>query len=555
MKRIVLWVIFGISVVLLFNRWQQFYGKPLGNSHLGQIHDTGAGSNSVKTNFDSNNDLPNQSISDSAQLERDVMTTRIVSPESGETIHVVTDLFEVDISLLGGNVTGLSLLKTGASKPSLEHKVRLFDQTSSHTYLAKSGLAGEDRNDNLRRFYVSPGSFTLEPGKNSLKIKLVSSVVNGLRVIKSYEFRRGTFLIEVEQEIENLTDQMIYPTVYTELIRDASPAEAPRFSRTFTGPVLYADTERVHKINFRDIDKNKVHLNREASNGWIAFVQHYFSTAWILNKGVARNIYFGKVSDNIYRIGYQVPINPILPRKSVIFVAKLFAGPSEERMLANIAPGLELVKDYGWMAIIAKPLFRLLEKLYSYIGNWGWAIVVLTMLIKILFFPLSATSYRSIAKMKEVGPRIQELRQRYKDEPQKLSAAMMEIYKKEKISPLGGCLPMLVQIPVFVALYWVLLSSVEMRGAKWIFWIIDLSKQDPLFILPILMTISMIIQTKLNPTSGGEPMQAKMMLVLPLFFSTMFFFLPSGLVLYYVVNNILSIAQQWYTTRCIDLKS
>ncbi|WP_049126878.1 membrane protein insertase YidC, partial [Burkholderia cenocepacia] len=228
--------------------------------------------------------------------------------------------------------------------------------------------------------------------------------------------------------------------------------------------------------------------------------------------------------------------------------ARLFAGPEEERMLEGIAPGLELVKDYGWVTIIAKPLFWLLEKIHGYVGNWGWAIVLLTVLIKAVFFPLSAASYKSMARMKEITPRMQALRERFKSDPQKMNAALMELYKTEKVNPFGGCLPVVIQIPVFISLYWVLLASVEMRGAPWILWIHDLSQRDPFFILPVLMAVSMFVQTSLNPTPP-DPVQAKMMKFMPIAFSVMFFFFPAGLVLYYVVNNVLSIAQQYYITR------
>jgi YidC/Oxa1 family membrane protein insertase len=301
-------------------------------------------------------------------------------------------------------------------------------------------------------------------------------------------------------------------------------------------------------MTFSDVDKNKQDYATSADNGWIAMVQHYFATAWIPQQGVKRDIYVEKIDPALYRVGVKEPVPTIAPGQSADVSARLFAGPEEERMLEGIAPGLELVKDYGWVTIIAKPLFWLLEKIHSYVGNWGWSIVLLTLLIKAVFFPLSAASYKSMARMKAITPRMQALRERFKGDPQKMNSALMELYKTEKVNPFGGCLPVVIQIPVFISLYWVLLSSVEMRGAPWVLWIHDLSQQDPFFILPVLMAVSMFLQTRLNPTPP-DPVQAKMMMFMPIAFSVMFFFFPAGLVLYYVVNNVLSIAQQYYITR------
>jgi YidC/Oxa1 family membrane protein insertase len=282
-------------------------------------------------------------------------------------------------------------------------------------------------------------------------------------------------------------------------------------------------------------------------------VQHYFATAWVPATETHRDLYVGKLDNNQYRIGVQSRIENLSPGQEQSQTLKLFVGPQEERLLEQTAVGLELVKDYGWLTILAKPIFWLLEKIHTFVNNWGWAIVILTILIKLAFIPLSAASYKSMARMKEVQPRLLDLKEQYKGDPQKLNQAMMEMYRKEKINPLGGCFPVLIQIPVFIALYWVLLASVEMRAAPWVLWIHDLSKPDPYFILPIIMAVSMFIQTKLNPTPP-DPLQAKLMMFMPIAFSVMFFFFPAGLVLYWVVNNILSIAQQWQINKMIGTK-
>ncbi|MGC1294094.1 MAG: membrane protein insertase YidC, partial [Alloacidobacterium sp.] len=387
----------------------------------------------------------------------------------------------------------------------------------------------------------------------SFKLSFDSPVKGGVKVVKTYTFTRGSYVINVDTKIENVGAAPVTPKLYMELVRDNTPVETPRFSHTFIGPAVYTEQHHFQKIDFSDIDKNKATFEPSADNGWIAMVQHYFASAWIPQQGVKRDIYVQKIDPQLYRVGVQQPVQTIAPGQSVDVQARLFAGPEEERMLEGIAPGLELVKDYGMVTIIAKPLFWLLEKIHSYVGNWGWSIVLLTLLIKAVFFPLSAASYKSMARMKAITPRMQQLRERFKSDPQKMNAALMELYKTEKVNPFGGCLPVVVQIPVFISLYWVLLSSVEMRGAPWIGWIHDLSQQDPYFILPVLMAVSMFLQTKLNPTPP-DPVQAKMMMFMPIAFSVMFFFFPAGLVLYYVVNNVLSIAQQYYITRMMGGK-
>jgi len=386
-----------------------------------------------------------------------------------------------------------------------------------------------------------------------LSISFESPVKGGVKVIKTYTFTRGSYVIGVDTKVQNVGTAPVTPRLYMELVRDDSPVETPRFSHTFIGPAVYTEQHHFQKMTFSDIDKGKEDFAPSADNGWVAMVQHYFASAWIPQQGVKRDIYVQKIDPALYRVGVQQPLQTIAPGQTVDVQSRLFAGPEEERMLEGIAPGLELVKDYGMVTIIAKPLFWLLEKIHSYVGNWGWSIILLTLLIKAVFFPLSAASYKSMARMKTITPRMTQLRERYKGDPQKMNAELMALYKTEKVNPFGGCLPVVVQIPVFISLYWVLLSSVEMRGAPWVLWIHDLSQADPFYILPVMMAVSMFLQTRLNPTPP-DPVQAKMMMFMPLAFSVMFFFFPSGLVLYYVVNNVLSIAQQYYITRMMGQK-
>lgn len=466
---------------------------------------------------------------------------------SAQLVHFSTDVYDGEIDTRGGTLEKLVLTKSADPKGA-PLNVTLFDRTATHTYLARTGLIGGDFPNHNDIFTPVPGPLALSPDQKTLTVSLESPVKGGLKVVKTYTFTRDSYVIGVDTKIENVGTVPVKPSLYMEIVRDSQAVDTPRFSHTFLGPALYTNEHHFQKITFSDIDKNKVDAASSANNGWIGMVQHYFATAWIPQQGAPRNIYVEKIDPTLYRIGVQQPLSTIAPGQSTDVSARLFAGPEEERQLESIAPGLELVKDYGYVTIIAKPLFWLLEKIHGVVGNWGWAIVLLTVLIKAVFFPLSAASYKSMARMKTITPRMQALRERFKGDPQKMNAALMELYKTEKVNPFGGCLPIVIQIPVFISLYWVLLSSVEMRGAPWILWIHDLSAQDPYFILPVLMAVSMFLQTRLNPTPP-DPVQAKMMMFMPIAFSFMFFFFPAGLVLYYVVNNVLSITQQYYITR------
>jgi YidC/Oxa1 family membrane protein insertase len=336
-------------------------------------------------------------------------------------------------------------------------------------------------------------------------------------------------------------------------VRDGSTtaSETPFYS-TFTGPAVYTNEKKYQKIEFPNIDKNNTDFIKTAKDGYVAMVQHYFASAWLLGEGIEREHFARKIDNNLYAAGMITPVGTVEPGATKAIESRLFVGPQEEKVLEQVAPGLELVKDYGWLTMLAKPLYWLMEKIHSLVGNWGWAIVLLVVLIKAAFYWLNATAYRSMAKMKAVTPRITEMRERLKDNPQQMQQEMMKIYREEKVNPMGGCFPIMIQIPVFIALYWVLLSSVEMRNAPWIGWIADLSSPDPFYILPFIMAVTTMIQTSLNPLPP-DPLQAKMMWLMPLVFSVMFFFFPSGLVLYWVTNNLLTIAQQAYINHSMGV--
>ncbi|GLU35135.1 membrane protein insertase YidC [Trinickia caryophylli] len=542
-KRTVLWAIFFVSAIMLFDNWQREHGRPSMFFPNPEATRPAAGT------------APGSSASASQAGASAAPSAAASAPgaaggqpqAAAQLIDFSTDVYKGQIDTRGGTLEKLTLTRNSDPKQA-DLNVTLFDRTANHTYLARTGLVGGDFPNHNDVFTVVQGPRSLSGDAKSFQISLESPVKGGVKVVKTYTFTRDSYVIGVDTKIQNVGTAPVTPSVYMELVRDSEPVETPRFSHTFIGPAVYTNEHHFQKISFSDIDKKKEEYAPSADNGWIAMVQHYFATAWIPQQGVKRDIYVEKIDPTLYRVGMREPLASIAPGQTVDVSARLFAGPEEERVLEGIAPGLDLVKDYGWVTIIAKPLFWLLEKINGVVGNWGWAIVLLTLLIKAVFFPLSAASYKSMARMKEITPRMQALRERFKGDPQKMNAALMELYKTEKVNPFGGCLPIVIQIPVFISLYWVLLSSVEMRGAPWVLWIHDLSQQDPYYILPVLMAVSMFVQTKLNPTPP-DPVQAKMMMFMPIAFSVMFFFFPSGLVLYYVVNNVLSIAQQYYITR------
>jgi YidC/Oxa1 family membrane protein insertase len=380
---------------------------------------------------------------------------------------------------------------------------------------------------------------------------------SGAEVVKRYVFHRARYVIDVDYDVTNKGDKPIAPFAYYQFLRDSNApsqqaAQTSSFGgvTTFTGPALYTEESKFEKIAFKDIDKGKPLQPAKAKDGWIAIVQHYVVSAWLPNHGTERESYTRKVGATLYTAGVVVPVGTIAPGASATVEVPVYIGPQEKDRLAATAPGLNLVVDYGWLQIPAVMLFWLLKEIHGFVGNWGWAIILMTILIKLVFYPLNAKAGRSMAQMKVLQPKMEKLKQLYGDDRQKLNQAMMELYRTEKINPLGGCLPIVVQIPVFIALYWVLLASIELRHAPWVGWIHDLSAPDPWFILPGLYAISMLVQTRINP-QPADPVQAKVMLIMPIAFSIFFLFFPSGLVLYWVVQNMLSIVQQWYINRTL----
>ena len=480
----------------------------------------------------------------------------------GEIVEIRTDLFTAQVSTHGGDLIGLELANYKATEDK-SRNFRLFDL--QHRYAAQSGLIGEGLPNHKTVFSPLAGKRELSGGEDTLQLRLEAPAANGVKVTKVYTFKRGSYLIDVAYEIDNASQKEIAAHAYYQLQRDTqAPAGESRMVSTFTGPAQFTEQGKYKKIDFKDIEKGSAKFETKADNGWMAMVQHYFVSTWVPQEKLQREFYVRNLeggANPAVAAGLIVPVPTVAPGSKLNYAASLYAGPQIQSILDQLskpvadggigAQGLPLVVDYGWLTIVAAPIFWLLEIIHKMIGNWGWSIVLLTILIKALFFPLSAASYKSMAKMRAVTPRLQALKERCGDDKQKLNMEMMNLYKTEKINPLGGCLPIAIQIPVFIALYWALLGAVEMRDAPWVLWIHDLSSQDPYYVLPVIMMVTMLIQTRLNPTPP-DPIQAKITMIMPFAFGIMFFFFPAGLVLYWVVNNVLSIAQQWQITRMIE---
>jgi YidC/Oxa1 family membrane protein insertase len=471
----------------------------------------------------------------------------------GEIVRVSTDLIAAEVDTLGGTLKRIELLRHRDSKDQAKNLALLG---SEHSYEAQSGLAGEGAANHRTLWRAAAGERALEPGKDQVELRLTATGKDGLEVHKTYVFKRNSYVIDVVLEIRNPGAAPVSTYAYFQLTHDGKPETntntvAETFgAQSFIGFAVYTDERKFEKVHPSDLDKGKTDHVKQANNGWLAFVQHYFVSAWLPAQGVPRDYVTERRQDGSYAGRAMVPVQ-IAPGATARVAVPLYVGPQEQRRLEAAAPGLDLVVDYGWLAIIAWPLFWLLEKFYALSGNWGVAIILLTVLIKIVFFPLSAASYKSMARMKLITPRLTKLREMYAHDRQKMNQAMMELYKTEKINPLGGCFPILVQIPVFIALYWVLLAAIELRHSPFMLWITDLSALDPYYVLPVLMTVTMVLQTKMNPMPP-DPVQAQVMKFMPYVFSIFFFFFPAGLVLYWLVNNVLSIAQQWQIQRMFD---
>ena len=531
-QRLILFFVFSFSLLLLWEAWQKESRPP--PAPAAAAAPTGV-------------PAPAASKAGSAAKPETVPGAGAEAP--GELLTVRTDTMLARVSTTGGDIVYLELLQHKSTLDSTKNFV-LFDK--DHRYAAESGLTG-GLPYHRSVFAASAKEFELAPGADKVDVRLEARTPSGVRVVKTLTFRRSSYFIDVGEDIVNGSSAPVSTTAYFQLTRDdKAPAGDPNMVKTFTGAAFYTNQDKFQKVAFSDIDKGKF-TAKSADNGWAAIVQHYFVAALLPGDKVQREFYAQKLGDDFYSVGVKIPVGPIEAGGTASVTVPMYAGPEYQDQLKAIAPGLDRVVDYGMLTIIAEPLFWVLKVFHGWLANWGLAIILLTICIKLLFFPLSAASYRSMAKMKVVTPRLAKLREQYADDRMKMNQAMMELYKTEKINPLGGCLPIVVQIPVFISLYWVLLASVELRHAPFYGWITDLSAEDPYYVLPALMMASMLLQTRMNPTPP-DPVQAKVMLIMPFVFGVMFFFFPSGLVLYWLVNNILSIAQQWQITRMIEAK-
>ena len=554
MRRTLLWVVFTMSLVLLWDAWNKHTGRPTFFGAPRPAASAAAPPAAPPALGVPAVGVPTPSAALPVAGGAPAPAVPAAAPALPTTARVVvtTDVVKATFDSQGGSLVQLELLNY-RDPVDRTRNVLLLDQSPKRLYVAQTGLVsatpGSVLPNHLTQMTLVPGDRTLAAGAGELTVRFESPASSDHKLAKTYTFKRGEYTVAVKHEFSNNGAAPVSPQLYLQLARDGNPPEGESsFYFTFTGPAMYTELSKFKKIDFKDIAKGSDSHDKTADNGWVAMVQHYFASAWLVPEAGPREFRTAKVADNHYSIAMVLPLGEVAPGATKIHEATLFAGPQEENKLAALAPGLDLVKDYGWLTVLSKPLFWLLTQLHNYLGNWGWSIVALVFLLKIAFYWLNATAYRSMAKMKAISPKVNDMRERYKDKPQQMQQEMMRIYREEKVNPLGGCLPILVQMPFFIALYWVLLSSVEMRNAPWTLWITDLSAKDPWFILPVLMTLSSLFQVWLNPTPP-DPMQAKLMWFMPLAFGIMFFFFPAGLVLYWLTNNILSIAQQWYINK------
>ena len=534
-QRLILFIVFSFSLLLLWEAWQgQNEPAPVAPTTM-TAPATGA-------------PTPSAALIAPAATTTESQT----SFAKGQRAVVETDVLRATIDGNGGDLRELQLLPYRETEDK-KQVFTLFEDSQTRPYLAQSGLVGEGLPTHRSVFQLNPGTYRLAGGAAQLEVPLVwNDPASGVRVEKTYIFKRGSYRVDVRTRVINGGTEPIDLTPYYQFTRHGeSPRGESFFLYTYTGPAFYTDANKFQKVKFEDIQEGKADFDKNADNGWVGMVQHHFVSAWLPEGSAKREYYTRALGEGLYSAGVILAEGTLAPGQQKTFTVPLYAGPQIQTVLEKTAPGLDLSRDYGWLTPLAYPIFWSLEKIERLVGNWGWAIIILTILLKLALYPLSAAGYKSMARMKKLTPRLKQLKETYGDDRAKLHQAMAEMYKTEKINPLGGCLPILIQIPVFIALYWVLLAAVEMRGAPWIGWITDLTAPDPWYILPVLMGITSILQVKLNP-QPMDPMQAKIMMIMPVAFTVMFVFFPAGLVLYWVVNNILSIAQQWAINKQVE---
>jgi YidC/Oxa1 family membrane protein insertase len=541
-QRIIAFIIFSFSTLLLWESWQS-YDNPQPAIEV----QASKGNQQVEP---ANAELPQP-----GQL-RKPNTTELADTgqiAQGARARIITDVIDAEIDANGGDLRKV-VLSRYRQNDAAEQPFVLLEERPGRNYFAQMGFVGGTLPTHKTVFELVPGEYRLKDGQNEIKVVLRASL-NNADVVRTYKFQRGSYVVDVETQIINRGAAVVEGFPYYQILRHGQPPEGESaLMHTFTGPALYTDVGKFQKVAFEDISKGKTEFVKEAKDGWISLVQHHFVSAWVTTDPAdasQREFYTRAVGDNEYSAGMIFPVIKLNPGDEKTVSMRLYAGPQELEKIKSLAPGLDLVVDYGWLTILAYPIFILLNWINKLVINWGVSIILLTILIKLVFYPLSAAGYKSMAKMRKLAPRLQNLKERYGDDRQKLHEGMMKIYQEEKINPMGGCLPILVQIPVFIALYWVLMGAVELRQAPFALWIQDLSKPDPYYVLPVIMAITSFIQVKLSPASP-DPVQQKVMMAMPVIFSVMFLFFPAGLVLYWLVNNVLSILQQWRINTIIE---
>jgi YidC/Oxa1 family membrane protein insertase len=546
-QRLIALIVFSFSALLLWDAWQKHNAPKI----------VAAPATTIPAAPSTPGSAPTAPVAPSGSAAPAVPTTSAAAQATGEPVIVKTDLFDVELNTLGGDIRRVTMNQVYSALDRTQ-PLTLMEADARHYFITQTGLLGEGLPTHKTAYQTEKRSYALQPGKDSVEVRLTARDANGVEVVKRYTFKRGSYVIDVAYDVTNKTDKPISPFAYFQFLRDSNApseqaAQTSAFAgvTTFTGPAVYTDEAKFHKVDFKDIDKGKQSHPKKAKDGWIGIIQHYFVSAWLPKEGTEREYFTSKVGDNLYTAGVVTPVGQIAPGATASVDVPVYIGPQETETLEKVAPGLKLAVDYGWLYVLAAPLFWVLKWIHGVVGNWGWAIIILTILIKLIFYPLNAKAGRSMAQMKVLAPKMEKLKEMYGDDRQKLNQAMMELYRTEKINPLGGCLPIVVQIPVFIALYWVLLASIELRHAPWLGWIHDLSAPDPYFILPVIYAISMLVQTRLNP-QPADPVQARVMMVMPIMFSVFFLFFPAGLVLYWVVQNLLSILQQWHINRTLE---
>jgi len=550
-KKIVLYFFVALLGTLIWIAWQKDYPAPTNLDSKGL--------SSQRTTKALEDFTPPDYQSDHTQNTAKPITkskSDFVDSKEGEKqlsvegyIEITTDVLKVSLSTLGGNAVSAKLLAYPVSVKEKDIPVEILTDSPDQFYVAQGGVTNSGEKNTY--FKSEKKQYKLLPNEKSLVVLLTGKTQSGLLITKKYTLTRGRYTIQEEISITNQSHQIWKGSFYNQFIRK-NVAPSQLFSRSYTGAAISTHENLYEKLPFKKLSEQN--LNKNIEGGWVAIQTPYFLSAWVPHSQIENHYYsqsFGEGSrgkGNTFILGYVSPVISLFPGTTVSNYSLLYVGPELEDQLSTTAKGLDLTINYGWLWFLSKPIFWVMSHIHSIVGNWGWSIILVTLLIKLIFYPLSAKSYKSMAKMRELTPRLQALRERYADDKQALGRATMEFYKKEKVSPAGGCLPMLIQVPVFIALYYVLIESVQLRQAPFVFWIHDLSVKDPFYVLPVLMGVSMLLQQKMSPPPP-DPAQAKMMMILPIVFTIFFLSFPAGLVLYWLTNNCLSIAQQWYIMK------